>query len=59
MRRRRRFKASASIFRFIWISLLHNVLKRVRNRTARLRCVFGSIDGYGVGKNWVKLGWLG
>jgi hypothetical protein len=26
--------ASASIFRLIWVSLLHNVLKRVRNRTA-------------------------
>jgi hypothetical protein len=23
-------------------------LKRVRNRTARFRCVFGSTDGYGV-----------
>jgi hypothetical protein len=31
--------ASASIFRFIWISLLHNVVKRIRNRTARFRCV--------------------
>jgi hypothetical protein len=23
-------------------------LKRVRNRTARIRCVFGSTDGYGI-----------
>jgi len=28
----------ASNYRFIWISLLHNVLKRIRNRTARFRC---------------------
>jgi hypothetical protein len=28
-------------------------LKRVLNRTARFRCVFGSTDGYGVGNNWV------
>jgi hypothetical protein len=34
-------------FMFIWISLLHDVLKRIRNSTARCRCVFGSIDGYG------------
>jgi hypothetical protein len=40
----------------MWISLLHNVVKRVRNRTARFRCVFGSKDGYGVSKNWVSLG---
>jgi hypothetical protein len=40
--------ASVSIFRLIWISLLHNVAKRVRNRTARFRFVFGSRDGYGV-----------
>jgi hypothetical protein len=39
--------ASASIFRLIWISLLHNVVKRFRNRTARFRCVFGSTGGYG------------
>jgi hypothetical protein len=26
---------------------LHNVMKRVRNRTARFRCVFGSTDDYG------------
>jgi hypothetical protein len=44
-RRRRRFRASASIFRFIWISFLHNVLKRVRNRTMGFCCVFGSTDG--------------
>jgi hypothetical protein len=35
----------ASIFRFIWISFLHNVVKRVRNRTACFRCVFGNKDG--------------
>jgi hypothetical protein len=40
--------AAASIFQSIWISLLHNFVKRVRNRTARFRCVFGSTDGYGV-----------
>jgi hypothetical protein len=44
-RRRRRFRASASIFRLMWISLLHNVAKRVRNRTVRFRCVFGSKHG--------------
>jgi hypothetical protein len=37
-------KASASIFRLMWISLFHNVVKRVRKRTARFRCVFGSTD---------------
>jgi hypothetical protein len=31
-------------------------LKRVRNRTERFRCVVGSTDGYGVGKNRVSLG---
>jgi hypothetical protein len=36
----------ASAFRMIWISLLHIVVKRVRNRTARFRCVFGSRDDY-------------
>jgi hypothetical protein len=36
--RRRRF------FSLTWISLLHNVVKRVRNRTERFRCVFGGID---------------
>jgi len=46
----------ASIFRLIWISLLHNVLKRVRNRTAQFRCVFGSAACYSVCKNWVSLG---
>jgi len=34
--------------RFLRISLLHNVPKRVHNRTARFRCDFGSTDGYGV-----------
>jgi hypothetical protein len=43
-RRRRQFRASASIFRFIRISL-HNVVKRVRNRIARFRFDFGSTDG--------------
>jgi hypothetical protein len=38
----------ASIFKLIWFSLLHNVVKHVRNRTARLHCVFGSTDAYGV-----------
>jgi len=38
----------ASIFTLICISLPHNVVNRVRNRTARLRCVFGSTGGYGV-----------
>jgi hypothetical protein len=46
----------ASIFRLIRISLLHKVVKRVRDRTASFRRVFGSIDGYGVRKNWVSLG---
>jgi hypothetical protein len=40
--------ASASIFRLMWISLLHNVVKRVRNRTERFSCLFGSTDGYGI-----------
>jgi len=44
----------ASIFRLIWISLLHNVVKCIRNRIARFHCVFGSTDGYGVWKNWVS-----
>jgi hypothetical protein len=34
-------------FLLIWILFLHNVVERVRNRTARFRCVFGSINGYG------------
>jgi hypothetical protein len=46
MRRRRRFRASASIFRLIWITLLYNVLIRVRNRTGSFRCVFGTADGH-------------
>jgi hypothetical protein len=46
----------ASIFTFIWISLLHNVLKRVRNTNARFPCVYGTTDGYGVWQNWVGLG---
>jgi hypothetical protein len=29
-------------------------LKQVGNRNARLPCVFGSTDGYGVRKNWVS-----
>jgi hypothetical protein len=41
-RRRRRFRASAWIFRLIWISLLHKVMKCVRNRHERFRCTFGS-----------------
>jgi hypothetical protein len=32
----------------LWISLLHSVVKRVRNRTARFHCVFSSTDGYGI-----------
>jgi phosphatidylglycerophosphate synthase len=36
----------ASIFGFVWIPLLHNVVERGRNRTARFRCVFGSTDGH-------------
>jgi hypothetical protein len=32
----------------IWISLLHDVVNRVRNRTEQFRCVFGSTDGNGV-----------
>jgi len=46
----------ASIFRLIWIWLLHSVVKRVRNRTSRFRCDLDSADGYGVLKNWVSLG---
>jgi hypothetical protein len=38
--RRRRF--------LVWISLLHIVVKPVRNRTGRFRYVFGSADGYGI-----------
>jgi hypothetical protein len=48
MRRRRPFRASALIFRFIWISLLQYVVKRVRNRSGLLHLVFGSTDGYGI-----------
>jgi hypothetical protein len=29
-RRRRRFRVSMSIFRLIWISILHNIVKHVR-----------------------------
>jgi hypothetical protein len=36
----------ASNYRFIWISLLKNVMKSVHYGTARFRCVFGSTDGY-------------
>jgi hypothetical protein len=35
-------------FRLIWTSLLHNVMKRVLNRTARFRRVSSSTDRYGV-----------
>jgi hypothetical protein len=35
----------ASIFRLIWILFFHNVVIRVRNRTARFRCVCDSIEG--------------
>jgi hypothetical protein len=33
-------------------------LKRVGNRTARFRCVFGSTNGYGVRKNWVSFNYV-
>jgi hypothetical protein len=33
-------------------------LKRVGNRTARFRCVFGSTNGYGVRKNWVSFSYV-
>jgi hypothetical protein len=46
--RRRRFRASALIFSLIQNLLLHNVLKRVRNRSARFRSVFGGTEGYEV-----------
>jgi hypothetical protein len=49
-------RTSASIFKLIWISLLHNVVKRVRNRSATLRCVFDHTDVSGVRQNWVSLG---
>jgi hypothetical protein len=39
-------QVSALIFRLLWISLLHDVVKRVRNRTERFRCVFGIADGF-------------
>jgi hypothetical protein len=48
-----------SVLRLIWISHLHNVVKRVRNRSARFRCVFGSTDGYEVRKNLVSYVMLG
>jgi hypothetical protein len=44
--------------RLIWISLLHDVLKRAGNRTARFRCIFGGEDGYEVTKNWISSGWV-
>jgi len=47
-RRGGRFRALSSIFRFPRIPRLHNVVKRVRNRTKRFRCVFSSTDGYGI-----------
>jgi len=40
--------ASAPNFRLVWISLLHTVVKCVRNRTVQFHCVFGSTGGYGV-----------
>jgi len=43
----RLLRGLASIFKFIYTSLLHNVMKSVRNRTASFRCVSGSRDGYG------------
>jgi hypothetical protein len=33
-------------------------LKRFGNRTARLRCVFGTTNGYGVRKNWVSFSYV-
>jgi hypothetical protein len=36
--------ASASIFRLIRISLLHNVVKRERNSSAGFRCAFCNTD---------------
>jgi len=50
-----RFRASASNFLLIWFSLLCNVVKSIRNRTARSRYVFGSRDDYGFRKIWVSL----
>jgi hypothetical protein len=50
---------SASIFRLIWFSLHHKVVKRVRYRTERFHCLFGSTDGYVVSNNWVSLAALG
>jgi hypothetical protein len=35
----------ASVFRFMWISLHHNVVKRVGSSTERFRSVFCSTDG--------------
>jgi hypothetical protein len=46
----------ASNYRFIWISLLQNVMKSVQYGTARFRCVFGGTDGYRFCRNWVSLG---
>jgi hypothetical protein len=43
-RRWRRYRVSASIFKSIWISLLHNVVKRAGNSTERCRCVFSTTD---------------
>jgi hypothetical protein len=37
------------------MSLLHNVVKRVPNRTEQFHSVFGSTHGYEVSKNWVSL----
>jgi hypothetical protein len=33
-------------------------LKRVGNRTARFRCVFGSTNGYGIRKNWASFSYV-
>jgi len=38
----------ASVNRSIRVLILHNVVKRLSNRTARLCSFFGSTDGYGV-----------
>jgi hypothetical protein len=35
---------SASIFSLIWISLLHNIVNRLRSSSARFRCAFCNID---------------
>jgi hypothetical protein len=47
-RRRRWFRTSASIFSLICLPHLHNVLSRVRNRSARFHSVFVNADVYDV-----------